>query len=74
MGCEALEGLETAAKIVGSDEVSEMPFELVVAVAVIALDGGILDGAVHPLELAVIRYVTCGAVSSGWSLWGTALW
>jgi hypothetical protein len=26
-----------------------------------ALDGGFLDGAVHPLDLTVIRYVSLGA-------------
>src|SRR4051794_37756421 len=45
--------LEPATEVVGRDEVIEVPPELLVAVVVIALDGGILDGAVHPLDLAV---------------------
>ena len=31
------------------------------AFVVEASDGGFLDGAVHPFDLSVIRYVICGA-------------
>jgi hypothetical protein len=41
------------AKVVGGDEVVEVPPELIEAVAVGALDGGILDGAVDPLDLTI---------------------
>ena len=41
------------AKFVGGDEVGEMLAELVVAFVVEALDRGVLDGPVHPLDLAV---------------------
>src|ERR1700675_4221683 len=50
---ETLEGLEPAAEVVGADEVSEMRFELLGVVVMIALDGGFLDGAVHALDLTV---------------------
>ena len=50
---EALEGLQPPAEIVGIDEVGEVPLELCVAVVVIALNGRLLDGAVHSLDLAV---------------------
>ena len=39
--------------IVGVDEDLEVPPELVMAIVVVAFDGGVLDGAVHPLDLAV---------------------
>jgi hypothetical protein len=44
---------EPAAEVVSGDEVGEVPAELIVAVVVEALDGGVLDGAVHPLDLTV---------------------
>lgn len=39
--------------IVGVDEEAQVLAELVVAVVVIAFDGGFLDSAVHALDLAV---------------------
>ena len=53
VGREALEGLEPAREVVGCEKVSEMGAELVVALVVEALDGGVLDSPVHPLDLAV---------------------
>ena len=53
VGREALEGLEPAAEVVSRDEVGEMPAELVMALVVEALDGRLLDGPVHPLDLTV---------------------
>ena len=53
VGCEAFEGLETAAVIVGVDKVAKMRFELGMAVVMVALDGCFLDCPVHPLDLAV---------------------
>lgn len=50
---EAAQALEAAGEIVGRDEVVEVPPELVVAVVVEAFDGAVLDGAVHPFDLAV---------------------
>jgi hypothetical protein len=40
VGCEALQGLESAAKGVGDDEVGKVAFKLRLLVLVIALDGG----------------------------------
>lgn len=51
--CEALEGFEPAAEVVGRDEVGEMGFELLVALVMVASDGGYLDGAVYPFDLSV---------------------
>ncbi len=39
--------------IVGVDEELKMLPELVVAVVMVALDGGVFDGAVHPLNLTI---------------------
>ena len=50
---EAFEGLEPSTIVVGVDEVGEVAFELIVAVVVIALDGGFLDGSVHAFDLTV---------------------
>jgi hypothetical protein len=50
---EAAQGLETAAIVVGVDEVVEVGGQLVVAVVVVAFDGRLLDRPVHPLDLAV---------------------
>jgi hypothetical protein len=47
VGCEPSEGLKPASEVVDADEVGEMDFELLVAVVVVALDSGFLDGAVH---------------------------
>ena len=51
--CEAAQGLEAATEVVGINEVGEVSAELVMVVVVEAFDGGILDCAVHPLDLAV---------------------
>ena len=53
VGCETFEGLQSPAEVIGGDEVSEVAFELCVVVIVIALDGRVFDGAVHPLDLPV---------------------
>lgn len=53
VGCEALEGLEPSAEVVGGDKVAKMLPELVMIVVVVALDGRFLDGAVHPFDLPV---------------------
>ena len=51
--CEALECLQPSAKVIRIDEVVEVVFELLMAIIVVSLDGGFLDGAVHSLDLAV---------------------
>jgi hypothetical protein len=38
-----------------------MPFELIAVVVVVALDGGVLDRAVHPLDLVHGREGRCAA-------------
>src|SRR5215204_5873924 len=54
---EAFEHLQPAAEVVGGDEVVEVPSELVMAIVVIALHSGFLDGSVHPLDLPVGPWV-----------------
>jgi hypothetical protein len=44
-----------------------MSAQLIVGFVEVAFDGGVLDGAVHPLDLAVIRYVIVGALLSAYS-------
>jgi hypothetical protein len=51
--CEAPEGLEASAEVVGGDEVGEVLPKLIVAVVVIAFDRRFLDRPVHPLELTI---------------------
>ena len=54
-----------AGKVIGGDEVGEVLTQLVVALALEPLDGGILDGAVHALDLGVGPRVAClGEISS----------
>lgn len=53
VGGEALQGLEPAGEVVGSDEVTEMVAELLMAAVVEAMGGGFLDGPVHALNLAI---------------------
>src|SRR3954466_12721566 len=59
VGCETLEGLEPAGEVVGRDEVGKVLPELIVAIVVEALDGGVLDSPVHPLHLAIGPRVLC---------------
>src|SRR5438876_7170683 len=47
------EGFEPPAEIVRVYEVRQVLFELIVAVVMVALDGGFLDRPVHSLDLAV---------------------
>lgn len=53
IGCEATQCLEPAGVIVGIDEELQVGAQLFVAVVVVAFDGGVLDGAVHPLDLTI---------------------
>lgn len=53
VGCEAAQGLQAAAIVVGIDEVAEVSGQLAMAVVMIAFDGRFLDCAVYPLDLAV---------------------
>ncbi len=53
VGCEPFEGFEPSGEVVGSEEIGQMRFELVMGVVEVALDGGLLDGSVHALDLPV---------------------
>jgi hypothetical protein len=50
---EALKRLEPASKIVGVYKAAQMSSQLVVAVILVALDGGLFDGPVHSLHLPI---------------------
>jgi hypothetical protein len=47
VGCQALEGLEPASKVVGRDEVGEVAAQLVVGFVIVALDRRLFEGARH---------------------------
>lgn len=53
VGRQAFEGFQSAAIIIGVDEVLEVGFELVMAIIVIAFDGCFFDRPVHPFDLAI---------------------
>jgi hypothetical protein len=61
----------------GSDKVGQVGSELVVCLIVIALDGDLLEGAVHPLDLAVgPRVIGFGRAvpdAVAWQIW-SKLW
>src|SRR5260370_41387918 len=44
VGCQALQGLEPASKVVGGDEVGEVAAQLVVGFIVVALDRYLFEG------------------------------
>ena len=50
---EACEGLEASGEVVGFDEVAQVGSQLLVGFVEVAFDSGVLDGAVHPLDLTV---------------------
>ena len=50
---KSLEGLESSGEVVGSEEVVQVRFELVVGVVEVALDGGVFDSAVHAFDLSI---------------------
>ena len=53
IGCQTLQGLEPAGKVVGRDEVGEVAAQLVVGFVVVALDRRLFEGAVHAFDLPV---------------------
>src|SRR3954453_12213946 len=61
IACEAAQGLEATAEVVGGDEVSQVHAQLVVRGVVEALDRRLLDGAAHPLDLPIIGHDARGA-------------
>jgi hypothetical protein len=60
---EAIEGLEPTGVVVGVDEVGEIAFDLVMRVVAMALDGNLLDRAVHSLDVAALVKGCLGMVS-----------
>ena len=50
---QAAEGVESAPEVVGCEEVAQVGAQLGVAVVVVALDGGVLDRAVHAFDLSI---------------------
>lgn len=48
-------GSSTSAEVIGRDEIGEMLSSLLVAVVLEALDGGVLDRAVHARHLAMTQ-------------------
>jgi len=61
IGREAFERFQSASEVVSGDEARKVLSELVVAFVVETPNGRLLDGAVHALDLTVIRYVIFGA-------------
>ena len=55
VGRDGFEGLQPAPEVVVADEVAEVTSQLIVVVVVEAFHGGLLDRAVHPLDLAAIQ-------------------
>lgn len=53
IGRQTLESFEPAGIVVCVDEVGEMGFELLMAIVVVALDGGFFNRPVHSLDLSV---------------------
>ena len=53
VGRESLEGLESSDEVVGSEEVGQVCFELVVGVVKVALDDDAFDRAVHAFDLSI---------------------
>lgn len=53
VGREPLEGLEALGEVIGGHEVREMGAKLGMGFVVEALDGRVLDGSVHPLDLSI---------------------
>ena len=54
---EAFQGLQASAEVVGGNEIGKVLSELVVAGVVEALDGRVLDGPVHSLDLTIRPWV-----------------
>ncbi len=53
IGRQSFEGLESSGEVVGSEEVGQVSFELVMGVVEVALHRSVLDGPVHALDLPV---------------------
>lgn len=64
VGCFELQGLELLGEVVCDQPVADVSSQLLDRSVVEGFDRRFLDGSDHPLGLAVIRYVICGAYSS----------
>ena len=53
VGRETSESLESSGEVISCDEVGQVCFKLMVRVIEVTFDRCVLDGAVHPLDLAV---------------------
>jgi hypothetical protein len=53
VGCEAFERLESSCEVVGSEEVVQVRFELVMGVVEVSLHRSVLEGPVHAFDLPV---------------------
>lgn len=69
IGCEAAERLEGTGIVLGVQKQLQVRAELAVAGVVVSPDGGLLERAVNPLGLTVIRFETGGAASFGLFPW-----
>src|SRR3984957_1857172 len=72
IGRSPFQGLQVLGEVVGGDEGQDMGLQAVQIVVVEDLDCGVLDGAVHSFDLAVIRYEIIGASLSGCFRKGTS--
>jgi hypothetical protein len=73
-GREAAQRLEPTGMVVGVHEELQVDAELLMTVVVVAPDGRLFDGAVHPLDLSVIRHDAFGAPMFLLILSRSALW
>ena len=53
VGRETSEGLKPLGEVVGHEEGMDVRFELSVRAVMVALDGRLLEGSVHPLDLTI---------------------
>ena len=58
IGCDPTWGFKATREVAGGDEVGEVLPQLVGCLVMTVFDGRLLDGAVHPLDLAVGPWVT----------------
>src|SRR6202453_4586966 len=57
IGGEAFEGFESSGEVVGVEEVLQVGSQLVVSFVEVAIDGRVLDGAVHSFDLPIGPWV-----------------
>jgi hypothetical protein len=57
VGGQAAEDLESSGEVVGSEEVVQVRFELVIGVVEVSLDGSVLDGPIHAFDLPVCPWM-----------------